>query len=92
MALDTAQYQLDLNHMAREKGSEDMYGTFNLLVRCVCGEGGGGALSGAGFWLWLHATTKTGLMSLASTPLLWVLWRRASSLRGKVSLAMASHG
>eukprot|EP00967_Tisochrysis_lutea_P041819 scaffold50291_cov20-Tisochrysis_lutea.AAC.4 len=33
VALDTAQYQLDMNHMARVKGAEDMYGTFNLLVR-----------------------------------------------------------
>ncbi|KAF5841175.1 hypothetical protein DUNSADRAFT_14005 [Dunaliella salina] len=32
VALDTAQYQLDMNHMARVKGAEDMYGTFNLLV------------------------------------------------------------
>jgi len=35
VALDTAQYQLDMNHMARVKGAEDMYGTFNLLVRCA---------------------------------------------------------
>jgi len=32
VALDTAQYQLDMNYMARNK-SEDVYSTFNLLMR-----------------------------------------------------------
>lgn len=32
VALDTAQYQLDMNTMAKHK-SEDVYGTFNLLMR-----------------------------------------------------------
>lgn len=33
VALDTAQYQLDMNYLAKHKGAEDMYGTFNLLMR-----------------------------------------------------------
>lgn len=32
VALDTAQYQIDMNTMARHK-SEDPYATFNLLMR-----------------------------------------------------------
>ena len=32
VALDTAQYQLDMDHMQENKG-EDVYGTFNLLMR-----------------------------------------------------------
>ncbi|KAL4443940.1 hypothetical protein ABPG75_011677 [Micractinium tetrahymenae] len=32
VALDTAQYQMDMNYMAKE-GSEDVYGTFNMLLR-----------------------------------------------------------
>ncbi|KAK9820367.1 hypothetical protein WJX72_009525 [[Myrmecia] bisecta] len=32
VALDTAQYQMDMNHMQATKG-EDVYGTFNLLMR-----------------------------------------------------------
>ena len=32
VALDTAQYQMDMNHMVKAR-SEDVYGTFNLLVR-----------------------------------------------------------
>lgn len=39
VALDTAQYQIDMNYMAKHK-SEDVYSTFNLLMRW--GEGGGG--------------------------------------------------
>ena len=37
VALDTAQYQLDMNHMVKHK-SEDVYSSFNLLMRW----GGGG--------------------------------------------------
>ena len=33
VSLDSAQYQLDVTHVARNKGAEDVYGTFNLLVR-----------------------------------------------------------
>jgi len=33
VALDTAQYQLDMNHLAKHKTAEDPYGTFNLLMR-----------------------------------------------------------
>jgi intron-binding protein aquarius len=32
VALDTAQYQLDMNYMAKTK-SEDVYSTFNLIMR-----------------------------------------------------------
>lgn len=32
VAMDTAQYQMDMNIMARD-GSEDVYSTFNLLLR-----------------------------------------------------------
>ena len=32
VALDTAQYQLDMNHMVKHK-SEDVYSSFNLLMR-----------------------------------------------------------
>ena len=32
VALDTAQYQLDMDHMQENRG-EDVYGTFNLLMR-----------------------------------------------------------
>lgn len=33
LALDTAQYQLDINQLAAHKGGEDLYSTFNLVVR-----------------------------------------------------------
>ena len=32
VAMDTAQYQMDINHMQAAKG-EDLYGTFNLVMR-----------------------------------------------------------
>eukprot|EP00798_Chlamydomonas_sp_ICE-L_P018650 gene18650-25166_t len=32
VAMDTAQYQMDMNHMVKTKG-EDVYGSFNLLMR-----------------------------------------------------------
>lgn len=32
VSLDTAQYQLDMEHMQEHK-SEDVYSTFNLLMR-----------------------------------------------------------
>lgn len=32
VAMDTAQYQMDINHMQASKG-EDLYGTFNLVMR-----------------------------------------------------------
>lgn len=32
VAMDTAQYQMDINHMQATKG-EDLYGTFNLMMR-----------------------------------------------------------
>lgn len=35
VALDTAQYQLDMNAMAAQKRTSDIYSTFNLLMRCV---------------------------------------------------------
>ncbi|PSC68726.1 Intron-binding aquarius [Micractinium conductrix] len=33
VALDTAQYQMDMNYLATRPGAEDVYGTFNLLMR-----------------------------------------------------------
>ena len=39
VAMDTAQYQMDINHMQATKG-EDLYGTFNMVMRRkpkVCG-------------------------------------------------------
>lgn len=33
VALDTAQYQLDMDYNAANPGSEDVYGTFNLIMR-----------------------------------------------------------
>jgi hypothetical protein len=37
VALDTAQYQLDMNHLAKQqaggRAGEDVYGTFNMLMR-----------------------------------------------------------
>ena len=32
VAMDTAQYQMDINHM-QAHSSEDLYGTFNLVMR-----------------------------------------------------------
>ena len=32
VAMDTAQYQMDINHMQAAKG-EDLYGTFNIVMR-----------------------------------------------------------
>ena len=32
VAMDTAQYQMDINHMQASKG-EDLYGTFNMVMR-----------------------------------------------------------
>ena len=32
VAMDTAQYQMDINHMQAAKG-EDLYGTFNVVMR-----------------------------------------------------------
>ena len=32
VAMDTAQYQMDINHMQASKG-EDLYGTFNVVMR-----------------------------------------------------------
>ena len=32
VAMDTAQYQMDINHMQATKG-EDLYGTFNMVMR-----------------------------------------------------------
>ena len=32
VAMDTAQYQMDITHMQATKG-EDLYGTFNLVMR-----------------------------------------------------------
>ena len=32
VAMDTAQYQMDINHMQASQG-EDLYGTFNLVMR-----------------------------------------------------------
>ena len=39
VAMDTAQYQMDITHMQASKG-EDLYGTFNMVMRRkpkVCG-------------------------------------------------------
>ncbi len=33
VALDTAQYQIDVSYVARNKGAEDPYGTFNVIMR-----------------------------------------------------------
>ncbi|KAL6757285.1 hypothetical protein V8C86DRAFT_1695364 [Haematococcus lacustris] len=33
VALDTAQYQLDMNHLGKTKGAEDPYSTFNIIMR-----------------------------------------------------------
>lgn len=37
VALDTAQYQMDMNYLAKQQqgggASEDVYGTFNMLMR-----------------------------------------------------------
>lgn len=33
VALDTAQYQLDMDYAAANPGSEDVYASFNLIVR-----------------------------------------------------------
>ena len=33
VALDTSQYQMDADRLAKEPGSEDVYSSFNLLMR-----------------------------------------------------------